>query len=431
MKGQRTFIPDQDAVPLTAAPDAARKITAGHLALFLILLPFDRICTELVLISLLAHTIIHLGSTGAGRIYTRETLVLSAIFLLNLIALAWSPDKKEGVNYLVRQLAIILFPFMLSVAGDTVQLYRDRLLKVFGFTCVLVLLYLYADAIRIILYYRLPVKSLLSQAFLNHNFSAPIGLHATYLSAFVALSAVYFLHQLIREGKRKQQAVYGPCLLILFAGMIQLSSRAVLISFLLVVVLGFPFFIPSGKKRVRYLLLLFTCSLMALTGIIKVDSLKKRYVADLRSDLAQNSINNEVLESRLTRWKAIIPVALQSPVIGHGTGAEKHLLQNTYFEKRLYNSYLNELNTHNQYLKSFLETGLTGLFLFLFTIGWGIAKALKNRDIIFLSFMSITAVVSFSENMLDVNKGIFFYSFFFSFFVFGSKPRAADLRLRS
>jgi hypothetical protein len=35
--------------------------------------------------------------------------------------------------------------------------------------------------------------------------------------------------------------------------------------------------------------------------------------------------------------------------------------------------------------------------------------------------MLLVAIVSFSENLLDVDKGIFFYAFFFSFFVFSSE----------
>lgn len=404
------------------------KISYGHLALFLILLPFDRICTELVLISLFIHTSIHLHRKRVAAVFNRQTLILSSVFLLHLICLAWSPDKKEGMSYLLRQLAILLFPLILSATGLDLYKARKKLLQVFGFSLVLIILYLYADALRIILYYHLPVKRLLSQAFINHNFSSPIGLHATYMSIFVALAATAFLRFLITEERRNWQALYSISLLVLFAGLIQLSSRSVLISYLLVTAVVFPFFIPKGRKRLLFILVVLACSLISLAGIIKVDSLKKRYVAELKTDLTQKSINNDLIESRATRWKAILPLVWQSPVIGHGTGSEKKLLQETYFTNKLYNSYLNELNTHNQYLKLWLETGIIGLLVFLFTLAWGIVTALRNRDIILLSFMIIITIVCFSENMLDVNKGIFFYAFFFSFFVKGSKPRAGNLR---
>jgi hypothetical protein len=37
---------------------------------------------------------------------------------------------------------------------------------------------------------------------------------------------------------------------------------------------------------------------------------------------------------------------------------------------------------------------------------------------VFFSFMMLLAVVSLSENILDADKGVMFYSFFFPFFIF-------------
>ena len=53
---------------------------------------------------------------------------------------------------------------------------------------------------------------------------------------------------------------------------------------------------------------------------------------------------------------------------------------------------------------------------------WRIAvvEALERKDLLFFTFMVLVAFVSFSENLLDVDKGILFYAFFFSFFMFSS-----------
>jgi O-antigen ligase len=52
---------------------------------------------------------------------------------------------------------------------------------------------------------------------------------------------------------------------------------------------------------------------------------------------------------------------------------------------------------------------------------FGLTLAIKKRDPLFLAFMIIIAVVSVSENILDVNKCIFFFSFFYSLFLFADK----------
>ncbi len=88
------------------------------------------------------------------------------------------------------------------------------------------------------------------------------------------------------------------------------------------------------------------------------------------------------------------------------------------FKKKYYNSFINKLNTHNQYLSFALKSGLIGLLVYLVTLVFGFKKALTNKDLLFFSFMTVVTFVSFSENYLEVEKGIIFYAFFFSFFSF-------------
>jgi O-antigen ligase len=113
----------------------------------------------------------------------------------------------------------------------------------------------------------------------------------------------------------------------------------------------------------------------------------------------------------------------QSPLIGHGAGSEIGLLQEKYFAKKFYSSYLHRLNAHNEYLSYLIKTGICGLAVYLATLVYGFKKSIRKRDVVFFSFMILIAVVSLSENVLDVDKGVMFYSFFFSFFVFVSEQQ--------
>ncbi len=411
-------------------PDSLEnKITYYHLAVFVILLPFDRFYCELVILSLLLHAFIHINRSGSRSILTVQNLVLGSVFFLSLAGMIWSSDKKEALKDLEKQLTIILFPVIFSIAGLDWQQYKTRLLKLFGLTSVLTVLYLYADAIHIILYNKLPLTSLFSMAFLNHNFSGPVGIHATYLSMYVALSIALFLHLFLNEKRNKYRLLYAVAIGILLAGLLQLASRSVLIATIILVIPGFPLFMPKRIQRFRFIAVSVLILLIAILGITKIDSLKKRYVRDFKDDLTQASINNEILEPRIIRWHYAIELIKHSPVIGYGSGSEKRLLKEKYFETKLYNSYLNELNAHNQYLSILLKSGIAGLIIFLLTLIFGFAMAWLNRDIVFAGFMVIISIVSFSENILDMNKGIFFYAFFFSFFVMCSKPFKGFTRL--
>jgi len=408
---------------------AENKISYYHLVAFIILLPFDMFYSELVLVSLSAHTFIHIKKSRLRSVLTVQNLILSSVFLINLAGIIYSFDKKEAFKDIERQLAIVLFPVIFSLNGLDWQQYKTRILKLFGLTCVLTILYLYADAIHIILYNKLPLQSLFSLAFINHNFAEPVGLHATYFSMYVALSAAVFLHLFLKEKKNTYRFIYAVAISILLAGLLQLASRSVLIATIILIIPGFLLFMPTGMQRFRFIVVSVLVLLIAILGITKIDSFKKRYVSELKNDLTQASINNEILEPRIIRWRYTVQLIRHSPVIGYGSGSEKMLLKEKYFENKLYNSYINELNAHNQYLSILLKTGMVGLLIFLLTLFYGFVSAWHNRDIVFAAFMIIISIVSFSENLLDVNKGIFFYAFFFSFFVASGKPFEGLARL--
>ena len=407
---------------LTIKDSTENRITWYHLIAFVILLPFDRFYSELVLISLLLHVIIHVDRSKLRSLFTLKNLLLSSVLLAGLAGVIYTNDKQQALIDVQRQSAIVLFPFIFSMCKLNFAEHKASILKFFGFTCVCVVLYLYADAIRILLYYKLPINSLLSVAFINHNFSEPIGIHATYLSMYVALSIASFSYFFLKEKKNKYRLLYVASLVVLLAGLLQLASRSVLLATLILVLVGFPLLLINAVQRLKFILVAVVILGVALAGIIKIDSFKKRYVSEFKSDLIQASINYEILEPRIKRWHYAVQLIKQSPVIGHGSGSEKRLLKEEYFDNKLYNSYLHELNAHNQYLSISLKTGIVGLVIFLLTLLFGFAVAWENRDIVFTAFMILLSFVSFSENVLDVNKGIFFYGFFFSLFVYSSKP---------
>ncbi len=375
------------------------------------------------MISYTAHTIIHLNQKKIRAIFNFQNLVLSSVFLVNLIGVAYSPDKKSAFSDLERQFAILIFPILTSASDLNLATYKNALLKVFGFTCLITVLYLFIHAFLLIIYNHVPVSNLFSTSFTNHNFSAPIEMHATYLSMYISLSLISFLFFFLNEKSRRNKIFYGIAILILLAGLMQLASRAVFISTLFIIVFLYPFFIATRINRVKFFIIILPIILVAFISIYRIDWFRHRYTIELKNDLTQTSINNDIIEPRITRWRIAWGLFQQNPLVGYGSGTEKKILMENYFEKKLYNSYLNKLNAHNEYLSIMLKTGMWGLLVYLFTLIYGYIAAWHNRDIAFAGFMTLISFVSFSENILDVNKTIFFYSFFFSLFIYSSKNK--------
>jgi O-antigen ligase len=393
------------------------KISYWHLVCFLVTLPFDFFYSEIVLISFGVHTLIHVKKEYFKTILSKEVLVPISIYVLGAVALLYSPDKTEGINILTRQLAILIFPLAFALNGLNLDKYKLALFQWFAFTCVGTILYLYIDAFVTIGYFHLPVSTLFTLAFMNHNFSFPIEMHATYLSMYVAFSIIVFSCLLAAGKTNSLRVVYIACIILLSAGMLQLSSRAAFIALVLVIVIVFPFLLFKGRRRIWFIIISVVLSALLLFAIDNIDSFKTRYLSELKKDLTQKPTLIEVSEPRIARWEVIMEMVKRSPVVGYGTGAEKDMLQQKYFEKKLYTSFIHQFNTHSEYLSFLLKTGIIGFSLFIYTLYFGFARAWRTRDAYFFGFMILITIVCVSENVLDLNKGIFFYGFFFSLFV--------------
>lgn len=393
------------------------KITYYLLVSFLVFLPFRMLYSELALIGLCLHTMINLDTKKLQQLNSANVIVPASLYLLGLVGMLYSPDVKEALNVSGRQLAMLLFPIVLTLNGINLARYKLVLLKIFAGTCIAAIVYLFAVAFLSIHSQNLSLKNILSPDFMNHNFSLPLDLHATYLSMYATLAVVILLF-FIRADNRKGARVFCIAgIIILMAGMIQLSSRAALVSLLLIVNIIFPFLLPGKKNKLFFFGIVAFLTLVTALFINNIDSFKTRYVGELKNDLGIDTLNVEFTEPRIHRWSAEMELVRKAPFFGYGSGSERKLLGRKFYEKKFYVAYFQEFNSHNQYLSFLLNMGLVGLLGFLLVLCYGFFLAWKDRDTVFLGFMIIIAVLSFSENILFLNKGIFFYSFFLSFFL--------------
>jgi O-antigen ligase len=76
-----------------------------------------------------------------------------------------------------------------------------------------------------------------------------------------------------------------------------------------------------------------------------------------------------------------------------------------------------QYNAHSQYLQTFIDLGIVGLLLFLATLVVAAFIAIKHYDYLFLSFVVLFSFACLTESMLELNKGIVFFSFFISLFL--------------
>jgi len=400
----------------------ANKISYHHLMAVLASLPFDMFYSHLILISYIIHTLIHLKKENVKPIIAIKVLALQSVFLLTVVSTIYSINKPEAFNEWGKHLTILAFPLIFCLNPLDTRKYLPKLLQAFALVCSATVVYLYADAFITIKHYQLPFATIFSPAFTNHNFSEPIGMHATFFSMQLMVALAYLASSLTREKQLSARLTNIFCCIILTAGIVQLSSKAILFALIIMVNVAVPWFLFLGRARWRFVLIAGMLTLLAAGVVLVSPAFRYRLTTSLKADLTKQT-TGETYDSRLARWQTTLELIAKKPITGYGAGTEISLLQERFYQKKLYDSFLQRLNGHSEYLSITLKSGIIGLLVYLATIIMGFKISVNKKDLPFFVFMMVIAVISFSENLLDVDKGTFFYAFFFSFFMFSVENR--------
>ncbi|WP_183564822.1 O-antigen ligase family protein [Mucilaginibacter sp. SP1R1] len=397
----------------------ANKVSYYHIMLLMASLPFDLFYSHIILISFALHTFIHLKKEKLKSLLSVKMLVLPSVLFVSIVATACTTNMRAAFTEWTLRIPLLLFPLLFSLTELDLKKYRSNLLLAFSLICSGTIFYLYADALYTIRYYHLPLRALFAEGFTNHNFAQPINIHATFFSFQLVIALVNLLYLLmIGASPRFTKALYIACSMLLIAGIIQLSSKSILLVLFVIVNMVLPYCLLQGKSRKKFIFTGLAISVLLGAGILSIPTFRDRYVTLFRQDLSVDKTLPRNSDSRIERWHVAAERIKQKPFIGYGSGSEINLLHNDFYKAKMYSSFLYGLNAHNQYISFTLKSGIWGLLIYLFTLGYGFKMSFRKKDVVFISFMLVITVVSFAENYLDVDKGVMFYGFFFSFFIF-------------
>jgi O-antigen ligase len=399
----------------------AGRISYYLLLVFVVSLPFDRIFSELALIVLLLHTLIHLRKADMRWSFRWLGWMSVALYLLTMTGSLYVTKSSDVWREWEHQLALLLFPLIVWFSRLDWQQYRARLLKAFSYSCLFTAIYLFGVALHDIRSHQEALSVLFTKPYMNHEFSYPIGLHATYFAAYLGLSVVVFADRLFRGDSEKPaeggrilvKLGYGMAILVCLFAIFQLASRAVCIAMAGVINVLVPIYLVKGRVRWRLFAAIFSLTLMSLLVVWRNNHLHSRWIVQLKQDLRTDTGAILDPEPRMARWQCAWELISASPWVGYGTGQEVRQLRERYYAHHLMISYTLGLNAHNQFLSFWLKTGIFGMLIYITLLLLAFREGWRRKDIYMMSFVWIIVCISLSENILDVNKGIFFFSMFF------------------
>ena len=352
----------------------------------------------------------------------RKSLILlfSSLYLLVLVGLLYTSNMEEGLRLLQQKSAILLFPVILGATNiltpKTTKLILLHFLIATSIACLAGFIYGTVQFLS-----SGNPKMLTGEQLLLFPDLYP------YMMGLFCLLSIIISYQLLPEYSKGRQRLLLLLCAFLSVIIILLSIRLIIVCWLLIVLfLSFKRYIKKTYYRIGTIALLL---LLLVIAIIKVPSLQTQW-RDLRDFSENNTIKLDqeptVSQSwggkaiRLAIWKCSKDVVKKHWLTGVGTGDIQDSLQLAYENRKFYfASRYNRYNAHNQYIQILIGFGITGLLLLILCIAapFMLFKGLPFSNVYFL-FLFLFAAICFSEVILDINKGIIWYSFFNSIFAF-------------
>lgn len=235
------------------------------------------------------------------------------------------------------------------------------------------------------------------------NTYAFINIHKIYYALFLCLS-YSFVMDYLRSKEVKHKTAYTGFIVVFCICMLYYigSVNGFLLFLLSNLFVVFSFF----KNKVRSGLSIFVLILPLIVMLaLSIPQIQKGFamVDGEGSRMRNYNINKELF--------------VDAPVFGYGIGKEKEIMQAKRDPRGW--EYKNQYNAHNQYFESLIGGGLVIIILILSLVALLGYKAILNEfDYSALCFCAFILFSFIIESILERHHGIFFFSFFLSFFLF-------------
>jgi O-antigen ligase len=152
-----------------------------------------------------------------------------------------------------------------------------------------------------------------------------------------------------------------------------------------------------------------------LSVIIFNPKVNERFSELLQVQDADSLMTNST-NIRYSIFKCATSVIPNAGIFGYGIGDGKNQLVDCYKEDVQFLA-INKYNSHNQFLGIILNVGYLGLLIFAVFLLYHLIRAFYNKNYLFIALLLFYCIVMFSENILERENGVLYFSFFLNLFL--------------
>lgn len=332
------------------------------------------------------------------------------LYTIYLVGLTYTGDINDGLRDVETKMTLVLFPLIFFTSPSLKSNQKELAMLFFVGGCFVAI----GIGVAVLWYY---TKYL--GIYLNAKFSNQIGIHSSYFCTYLGLGVFFLVQQLLTKKKEvlslKIKLLYGVLIFIFMVAILNLYARmgTYVLTFLGgVFYLGYKFQQRHFAKGILQTLIALSL-LLGLTKLIPAANQALFEAVDIPSVTVEKEAPSDV---RLNIWKASLMTFNKQLLFGHGTGDVHVELLKSYKKNQFAEGVSSNFNPHNQYLQTGIALGLLGLFFLIGTFLVAMRFAWQGQHYIYLFFVLLFAMCCLTESMLEMEKGVLFFTFFNSFF---------------
>lgn len=368
-------------------------------------------------------------------ISNKYAIVCMVFYLFHVIGLFYSSNSVVGFFELEKKLTLLIFPVVFATSTTLDRKKIFIVLYCFVFACFVAVVLCLSNAI----YFSLRGDN---SYFFYHQLGSLLHFHAVYFSVYLGFSICILIYFLQEKWERKSWTlkIMLVFLIILFLSFLfLLSSKTVIVSVLFITVLYLLIIMYRKKKILIGILFFVSIPVFAVMVVKSSPNIQNRFNELSKENYFEVLKLNDYRDFQFTGgtirvaiWKSVFEILNEENAwfLGVGTGDSQDLLTKKYIKKNIYpgDGILGHIgfidyNAHNQYFQFLITLGLSGLLIFLVILFWPFFYKNSEFNTLQILFLSIFLAFCFTESALCSHKGVVFYAFFNSLFIFNSQAK--------
>lgn len=336
--------------------------------------------------------------------FRKHLFIPVLLFAYYAISLTYTTDLNSGLSNVLMKLPLILIPLIIMIINREIcarDLFNAYIFSCFIFCMIAFTKLIYFTATsgiyindynfvqRSIEYYHFPTEALMLNIALVLNIKSKID---NRLRLVFSLSFFLFI---LLSGTRIGLILSAP---LFFWNIFNLTKH--LSSFkklFLFIVLPLMLVFIASQSRYTKNKILDSFHYIGFFTSLETESFSKQY----------HKIN-----FREKLWEASITKIKASPILGYGIGVERQLIAEELSNNQLEN--LGLLNAHNQYLSTYISSGIFGVIILIAWMFYSFYVGVSNKNFELIAITVIIILSMFVESYLERQKGVFLITFFLS-----------------